>query len=196
VDDPRVAAALAKHDAALAGLLAAVADAVPSPRVSPVLLALADRQDVPHSGAWADLLARATVRHGEADMIPRLLERLTHWEGRESIRGALVALGDPAFVQIAAALEETSRPRRLRAQLPQTLGRFGTQAAAEQLLDRVERDPDGLVRYKALRALGRLVADYRIEVDRGRIERHVHANLVTYCSTTNFVSRSSAPFAC
>jgi hypothetical protein len=66
--------------------------------------------------------------------------------------------------------------------LPQTLGRFGTPAAASKLLDLVEREPDGLVRYKALRALGRLVADYRVEVDRGRIARCVHANLVAYFS--------------
>jgi hypothetical protein len=64
--------------------------------------------------------------------------------------------------------------------LPQTLSRFGTAAAAERLLDRVEHEPDGLVRYKALRALGRVATDYRIRVDRARIARCVQANLVTY----------------
>jgi HEAT repeat protein len=113
-------------------------------------------------------------------MIPRLLDRITHWEEREAIRGALVALGDPAFVQVGEALRDPGRPRRLRVHLPETLGRFGTPAAAERLLDRVEQEPDGLVRYKALRALGRLVADYGIVVDRTRVERAVQANLVTY----------------
>ena len=65
-------------------------------------------------------------------------------------------------------------------QLPQTLGRFGTAAAAGRLLDCVEREADGLVRYKALRALGRLSNDYRIAVDRGRVVRCVQANLMTY----------------
>jgi hypothetical protein len=92
----------------------------------------------------------------------------------------LVTLGEPAFAQVAKALEDVTNPRRLRVQLPQTLGRFGTAEAAEALLDRVEHDPDGLVRYKALRALGRLVADYRIGVDRSRVARCVRANFVSY----------------
>ena len=113
-------------------------------------------------------------------MIPRLLERLTRWEGRESIRGALVALGEPAFVETAAALGDAGRPSRQRAQLPQVLARFGTPAAAERLLECVEHDPDGLLRYKALRALGRLATDDRIPVDHARVERLVHANLFAY----------------
>lgn len=181
LDDPHIAAVMSDGDAAaLTGLLAAVADADPSPRVGRVLLALVDRAHGPRSAAWADLVARATIRHGELAMIPRLIERLTHWEGRESIVGALIALGPPAFDQVAAALDDMTRPRRLRAHLPQTLGRFGIPAAAAKLLDRVESEPDGLVRYKALRALGRIVADHRIAVDRERIERCVRANLVTY----------------
>ncbi len=180
VDDPRIVAAMRDGDAALTGLLAAVADAEPSPRVARVLLALADLAPGPCSVAWADLVARATIRHGELAMIPRLIERLTHWEGRESILGALIALGTPAFDQVVVALEDMARPRRLRAHLPHALGRFGTPAAAEKLLDHVETEPDGLVRYKALRALGRIVAEHRIRVDRDRIERCVRANLVTY----------------
>src|SRR5205814_4563664 len=40
---------------------------------------------------------------------------------------------------------------------------------------------DGLVRYKALRGLGRLVADHReIELDRRAVERLAHANLVEH----------------
>jgi hypothetical protein len=115
-------------------------------------------------------------------MVPRLVERLIHWEDRETIRDALVALGKPAFTAVATALEQAGGPRGLRVQLPQTLGRFGTPAAAAKLLDLVEHEPDGLVRYKALRGLGRLVADYRVGVDRGRIARCVRANLIGYFS--------------
>jgi AAA family ATP:ADP antiporter len=179
VDDPHVAAALRGDSAARTGLLVAVADAEPSPRVSRVLLALADVQG-PRSTEWNNLLARATVRHGAVEMVPRLIDQLPRWEGREVIRGALVALGEPAFAQVALALEDPSRPRRLRAYLPSTLARFGTPAAGAKLLDCVEREPNGLVRYKALRALDRLVADSGVEVDRGRVARAVHANLVGY----------------
>jgi AAA family ATP:ADP antiporter len=180
VDDPRIAAVLHDDTATLTGLLVAVAVADPSPRVSTVLLKLADLPDAPRSPAWTNLLARATVQHGELAMIPGLLAQLPRWESRETIRSALVTLGEPAFAQVARALEDVTNARRLRVQLPQTLGRFGTPEAAEKLLDRVEHDPDGLVRYKALRALGRLVADHRIGVDRRRVARCVRANFVGY----------------
>jgi AAA family ATP:ADP antiporter len=180
LDDPRIVDALGGDAATLTGLLVAVADAEPSPRVAPVLIAIADLPDSPYSASWADLLARASVRQGDLEMVPRLVERVSRWEGREPIRAALVALGEPSFVAVAAALGDTGRPRRTRVHLPQTLSRFGTQRAAEKLLVCVEREPDGLVRYKALRALGRLVSDYGVKVDRGRIERCVQANLVTY----------------
>jgi HEAT repeat protein len=180
VDDPRVAAAIRGEPDALRGLLVAIADTPPSAGVSDVLLAIADLETAPCSAAWADLLARAAIRQGDARMIPRLIERLKHWEGRESLRAAIVALGSPAFAQVVSTLEDTSRDRRLRAHLPQTLSGFGTAAAADKLLDRVEHEPDGLVRYKALRALGRLANDYRIGIDRARIARCVQTNLVTY----------------
>ncbi len=180
VDDPRLAAALRGDAATVTGLLVAVAVADPSPRVSRVLLALADLHDGPHTPSWINLLARATVRQGEGAMIPRLIAQLDRWETRETIRGALVSLGEPAFAQVAKALDDVASTRRLRVQLPQALGRFGTTEAAEKLLDHVEHDPDGLVRYKALRALGRVVADYRVGADRRRIANCVRANLVGY----------------
>jgi AAA family ATP:ADP antiporter len=177
-DDPRVVAAL-HDDAAMVGVLAAVADADPSPEVSRLLLVLADLQGSRPTG-WTHLLARAMVRQGEVEMVPRLLLRLRHWEDRETIRDALLALGEPAFKRVAAALEDAHGTRVVRAHLPQTLGRFGTHAAAEILLDLVEHEPDGLVRYKALRALGRLVADYNVRVDRGRIASCMRTNLIGY----------------
>jgi ATP:ADP antiporter, AAA family len=180
VDDPRIAAVLQGDSATLTGLLVAVAVAEPSPRISSVLLKLADLPNAPDSPAWTNLLARATVQHREPAMIPRLVAQLPRWESRETIRGALVSLGEPAFVQVAKAFDDVTNVRRLRVQLPQTLGRFGTPEAAEKLLDHVEHEPDGLVRYKALRALGRLVADDRIGVDRRRVAHCIRANFVGY----------------
>jgi len=177
-NDPRVVAVL-RDSAALAGFLAAVADADPSPRVSRLLLVLADVRG-PRSTARTKLLARATVRQGAVEMIPRLIERVSHWEDRETIRDALIAMGEPAFTRVAAALDDATGPRRVRAHLPQTLGRFGTPVAAAKLLHLVEREADGLVRYKALRALGRIVADHRVGIDRGRIARCVRTNLIGY----------------
>jgi HEAT repeat protein/MFS family permease len=178
-DDPRVVAAVHDESGTRIGLLAALADADPSPRLSGLLLLIADHQG-PRPAGWTRLFARAAVRQGAAQVVSRLIEQLSHWEDRETIRDALVALGEPAFTAVATALEPAGAPRGLRVHLPQTLGRFGTPAAAAKLLDLVEHESDGLVRYKALRALGRLVADFRVGVDRDRIARCVRANLMGY----------------
>jgi hypothetical protein len=64
--------------------------------------------------------------------------------------------------------------------LPKTLARFGTRRAAECLLVSVETEADRLVRYKSIRALGLLVAERGIPVDRRRVERLSHQNLVEH----------------
>ena len=184
LEDPRVAAALREGGATVTGLLVAIADAEPSPRVARVLVAVADCARMAgfaaESAAWTNLLARATVRHQALEMIPRLIERLSRWEGRESIRTALVALGQPAFDALSAALGDATLSRRVRMHVPLCLSRFVTSEAEEKLLDSVEHERDGLVRYKALRALGRLVADSRISVDLARVDRCLHLNLTAY----------------
>jgi HEAT repeat protein len=61
-----------------------------------------------------------------------------------------------------------------------TLARFGTQDAADRLLQEIENERDGLVRYKAIRGLGRLVADKNVRMDRVRVERLAYANLLEH----------------
>jgi len=61
--------------------------------------------------------------------------------------------------------------------LPNTLARFGTAQAAELLLECVETEPDGLVRYKALRALQRLAIDKQVTSSRPRVEALIRRNL-------------------
>jgi hypothetical protein len=123
------------------------------------------------------LLARAAVRHHDVSLIPRLIGRLSRSAGRESIREALVSLGEPALEAVSRALEDQAVDREVRVHLPLTLARFGTKWAAEKLLEGLERTSDGRVRYKMLQALGRLVADRGIRVDRVRVERITRANL-------------------
>jgi ATP:ADP antiporter, AAA family len=180
IDDPRIAALLREGDEARLGMLAAIADAPPSVRVTSVLLALADTPSGKDAAVETDLLARATARHREIRMIPRLIARLAHRAGRESVRVALVALGEPALEEVAKALADPGREHSLRVHLPRTLARFGTKWAADRLLDCIEHEHDGQVRYKAIRALGRLVVDRGIRVDRVRVEQCVRANLASY----------------
>jgi HEAT repeat protein len=180
--DPAVAALLRLEGeagpAARLGLLAAIADARPSPSLSSLLLALCARR--PLARGEADLLATAAARQGETGTIPRLVELLSHRDGREAIRQALVALGDPAFEAVSVALRDATLPRQRRLHVPKTLARFGSQAAAERLLACIETEHDGFVRFKAIRALGSLVAEQRIHLERVRVERLCVTELVRH----------------
>jgi hypothetical protein len=160
------------------GMLAAIADAPPTPALSRLLLALSEApgESVEHT----ELLASAAARQRDARLIPSLVERLGAREGREAVRSALVAFGDEALDAVWWALRDATRPRSFRIHAPKTLGRFGTTLAAERLLESIETEEDGLVRYKSMRALEILVAQRRVAVDRVRVERLAHATLVRH----------------
>ncbi len=183
LDDPRIAALIEggpSSEAARLGVLAGIADSPASPRLSSLLLAL-DAAGAPGAAAeWTPLLARAASRQGDPRMIPRLVSRLGTRAGREAVQTALVDLGGAALEALWAALCDPERERPLRAHLPLAIGRFGNQRAAELLLESIEMEQNGLVRYKSIRALGRLVADRRVRIDRARVQRLSQSNLVEH----------------
>jgi AAA family ATP:ADP antiporter len=171
-DDPHIAAILDRDgpdgEAARLGVIGAVADAKRSRRFMRLLLALAERAIATRE--WTEGLSRAAVAQRATVLIPDLIARLPLREGRETLRTALVALGPTAFKALSDALLDEGRERSLRVHLPNTVSRFGTSAAAELLLSRIEQERDGLVRYKSIRALQRLVTGTRIALDRRRVE--------------------------
>jgi AAA family ATP:ADP antiporter len=182
VDDPTVAELLdrpgAQGEDGRLGLLAVVVDEKQNERLARVLAALAMRAGT--SRAWTEGLARAAVSQQATSLIPPLVARLGLPDTRETLRIALVSLGRPAMDEVWGALLDPLRERRLRGHLPNTLARFGTSHAAELLLRCVETERDGLIRYKAIRGLGRIITDPNIRVDRARVERIAYANLVEH----------------
>ncbi|MGH7294472.1 MAG: hypothetical protein ACRELB_06055, partial [Polyangiaceae bacterium] len=124
--------------------------------------------------------ARAAARQKDLRLIPRLVELLSAREGREAVRSALVSFGEDAFQAVWWALRDTSRPRSFRIHVPKTLGRFATRAAAEHLLESIETEEDGQVRYKSIRALELLVAQRRVPLDRRRVERIAYDTLLRH----------------
>jgi ATP/ADP translocase/HEAT repeat protein len=157
------------------GLLSAIADVPRDRAVLPLLLELAE--SAPSTREWSEGLARAAVTQRASVLIPDLIERLSSREGREAVRDALAQLGPQALTSVWHALQDTKRQRALRVHLPNTLARFGTAQAAELLLECVETEPDGLVRYKALRALQRLAIDKQVTSSRPRVEALIRRNL-------------------
>jgi ATP:ADP antiporter, AAA family len=182
LDDPRVAELLDRPgvdgEQACLGLLAVIVDAKRDTRLSRLLAALETRARM--SQEWTEGLARAAATQQAIALVPSLVSRLALRETQDTVGAALVALGRPALDEVWGTLLDPTRERRLRVHLPSTIARFGTKLAADLLLGCIETDPDGLVRYRSIRGLGRLAVDQRVLVDRKRVERLATANLVEH----------------
>lgn len=165
-------------EAARLGMLAAIADAPPTPALGPLLRALG--AEPPGSRERTELLARAVSQQRDPLLVGNLVALLAGREGREAVRAALVAVGDAALDEVLRTLHDPTAPRRLRLHMPKTLARFADRRAADALLEDIETEEDGLVRYKAIRALRALVMDHGIFVDRVRTERLCCADLETH----------------
>jgi ATP:ADP antiporter, AAA family len=164
------------------GVLSAIADVPRNRDFLPLLLTLAEQ--APQTREWSEELSRAAVVHQATVLIPDLIERLALRDGREAVRDALAALGSQALATLWSVLQDTARARSLRVHLPNSIARFGTRQVADLLLECIETETDGLVRYKALRALQRLVVDKRFAMNRERIERLLHRNLEEHLRLT------------
>jgi hypothetical protein len=174
------------------GLLAAVTDA-PDERAVDLLLALARHPQFEKDEEGTVMLARAFGVLKSPRFLPVAVGRLAMREGREAIREALVAMGEPALDALDLALQSDDTPRRVRLHIPLSISRFGSQRAADILSDAIENQRRGLVRYKALRALGLLVAYSDVRIDRRRMERLALRNLEEYVRLLSFHAVLAGP---
>ena len=146
----------------------------PDPRFVPVLLELAARGEV---ALWQPL-ARTIATAPDPSFVPLLLPMLVDRAARLDVRAALVAIGAPALQALDRALDDPATPRPVRLHIPRTLSRFASQAAADVLCRRLEREPDRAVGYKILRGLGRMLTDdRRVRVNRLLVARILDAEL-------------------
>jgi len=155
--------------------LASAVRAAPHPRWTELLLELARRDSLPF-----ERVAQAMAAIADPRFVPILLPRLGLREGRAAVREALVRLGDVALEALARAFDDRETPERVRAHIPRTVSRFRSQPAADLLLDWLDSDRPGGLRYKALRGLGRVVAETRVRVDRARVDRQLRLNLIEH----------------
>jgi len=92
--------------------------------------------------------------------LPKLLLMLGQREVRNETRAALLEYGEEALRMLDAALADTRVPRPVRRQIPHTIIQFAPDQAALVLQQHLLQQSDGLIRFKILRALGRIVADH------------------------------------
>jgi len=119
-----------------------------------VLLLLAASPETPVRLA----VARAMREILSPSFIPPLLEALPHRALRRDARRTLVAIGPAALSELDRALADRGLDRKIRRQLPRAIGGFEPGPAAEILMRHFPIETDGGVRYRILRALGRLKA--------------------------------------
>jgi AAA family ATP:ADP antiporter len=114
------------------------------------------------AGAPVDVksdIARAIAADPIPEAIPVLLPMLAYWPAREPARRALVAIGEPSLQALVKAANDPQTPAFVRRHIPRSISRFATDVAVPLLLDILLHHPEGVVRYKALRGLGRLATD-------------------------------------
>jgi hypothetical protein len=99
-------------------------------------------------------VAEAMLATPDVAFIPALLRMLDSRGARNTARDALVAIGEPALLALKEAADNAALPRRLRAHLPRSITRFGSAHAADIVLDRLDVEQDGWIRFKLIRALG------------------------------------------
>jgi ATP:ADP antiporter, AAA family len=160
------------------GLLSAIADASAGEQLGRLVAKLAERPWT--SAAWTVELARAITSQRAQQLLPSLVARLASRNGRDAVRSALVGFGAPGLELLSEQLASALSPRDLRIHIPNTIARFGTRRAAEVLLETIDRDGDGLVRYKAIRALGRLTAERGLKLERRSLEALALRNLIEH----------------
>jgi AAA family ATP:ADP antiporter len=109
--------------------------------------------------------------------IPALLGMLAIGRARNSARDALVAIGPEALAELRIASADLTLPRRIRAHFPRSISRFDSPAATELLLERLDLEPDGWVRFKIIRGLGGLRRHIQARVHSRRLFEHARRTL-------------------
>jgi AAA family ATP:ADP antiporter len=95
----------------------------------------------------------AIGRTRPAACLPALVPLLADEGARGRAREVLVEYGAAGLAALGRALGDASLPTPLRWQLPRAVAEFDSDAAAALLLARLPVEPDGMVRYRLIRAL-------------------------------------------
>ena len=111
-------------------------------------------------------VAQALGARRDPKFLPVLLPMIGSRHVRPAARAALVTFGPDGLAFLAEALADEALPHEVRRHVPRSISRFPGAGAIPALVGRLLDEPDGMVRYKILRGLGRLAAENRdIAVD-------------------------------
>lgn len=185
--------AMAGRSGIVAPLARAALSSESTPRLARVLvLCLRTAATQSEQAIVAEALAKHPTLAAKDDLIALLAFRTP----RESARAALLALGEPVLGDLVARLANSETPHALRRHLPETIRRFAPELAAPYLLTQLERETDGMVRFKLLRSLNRLRREHpHIELDEATISQLLQNTLDHLQRLTEWHEALRAEFA-
>jgi ATP/ADP translocase len=128
----------------------------PGPVFADTLLELSEAPEAEVLTEVAQAMATMPDPRFQAALLPMLARR----EVRRHARAALRAHGQPALAYLAEALADHALPQEIRRHIPRTISQFPPAEAAPVLLRHIADEPDGMVRFKVLRGLGRIHTDH------------------------------------
>lgn len=126
------------------------------------------------------ILPAAMAKTKDPRFVEPLIERLCRRKSRSEVRRALVAFGDVALDALERRLYDPNTLPALALHIPRAIARFANRRAGEILLQSMERNLAGSLRYKSLRGLGRLVAMNAFAPDPERILPLIERNLTEH----------------
>jgi len=126
----------------------------PGAALDEVLAILAESEDA----ALQCEAAAAIERAANPRFLPLLLAMLPKRRVRSVARAAFAAMGREGLAFLARGLADLALPAATRRYIPRTLSYFRARDAAPILLSHLLEEPDGLVRFQMMRALGRIRA--------------------------------------
>ncbi len=142
--------------------LARVIQRQPVPAFLPVLETLATEAD----DAVQAAVARSVAELREESLLPTLLEQLRREAVRSEVRRAFRAFGSKGLEFLERSLEDRTLPQELRRHIPRTIAGFPAKDAVAVLQRHLLEETDGMVRFRILRALGRVATRHPgVELD-------------------------------
>lgn len=135
--------------------------------------ALLDLAEAPESDVLVAVAGAMAAMPSER-FLPALLPMLSQREARGAARAAFLAHGEAGLRFLDEALDDYALPQEIRRHLPRTISPFPPEQAAPILLRHLTREPDGLVRFKILRGIGRIRANNpALPLDAGIVDEAV-----------------------
>lgn len=179
LDHPAIQAILAAYDEGASITRIALLDAIhddAGPEWAPLLVSM----DTTEAVDVGERLVGAMAAVKDPRFLPLLVRRLRGRLRRSIVRAALADFGDAGLEALTAALADIDLSPKVRVHLPRAIAEFGSQAAADVLLERLGTEPSGVVRFRVLRALGHLVVAHRVRIKRPVVLQELRRNLIEH----------------